>query len=59
MMSPGSSQSAGLPDPSQCASDEDLGKLHHDTQSDIWYECFLDTRRSVYTWAALPPIEPA
>ena len=56
-MSSASSQSASLPDPRHCANDEDIGKLHHDTESDIWYECCFDTRRSIYTWSVLPPIE--
>ncbi|HSL14656.1 MAG TPA: hypothetical protein VK962_00135 [Actinomycetota bacterium] len=45
------------PDPERCRGPADLGKLHHDEEDDIWYECVFDSRRGVYTWAILPPVE--
>lgn len=29
--------------------------MHHDEDTDIWYECVWDRRTEVFTWAALPP----
>jgi hypothetical protein len=43
------------PDPTRCQCDDDVGRLYHDEALDIWYECFWDSRRGVYTWAILPP----
>jgi hypothetical protein len=51
LSSPGST---GPPDPADCTGPEDLGRIHHDTASDIWYECFLDRRTGDYTWAIIP-----
>jgi hypothetical protein len=36
---------------------DDVGKLHHDEQRDVWYECVYDPRKRVYTWAILPPAD--
>ncbi len=37
------------------ASDEGVGKLHHQVPDDVWYECVFDSRRREYTWSILPP----
>jgi len=44
-----------LPSPAACRGEDDVGKLHRDDESGIWYECVFDERRDVYTWTALPP----
>lgn len=33
---------------------EDVGKLFHDEERDIWYECVFDQRQQVFTWTILP-----
>src|SRR2546422_7668414 len=54
--SPGAtSVRASLPNPDDCRGAADVGKLHHDQERDIWYECVFDQRKNVYTWAILPP----
>jgi hypothetical protein len=45
------------PDPQECSGPKDAGKIHHDEEHDIWYECVLDRRRGAYTWAIVPPVE--
>ncbi len=45
------------PDPEECREPADVGKLHHDGDQDIWYECFFDKRKGVYTWAIVPSTE--
>lgn len=55
-MEPGSSHpEAAVPDPSECRGPDDVGKLIHDEEGDLWYECMDDTRRKVYTWVIIPP----
>ena len=46
---------ADLPRAEDCTGEGDLGRLHHDAHRDIWYECIFDSRRSMYTWSAIPP----
>lgn len=48
---------AGVPDPDACTATEHVGRLHHDGENDIWYECVFDARNKVFTWSALPPVE--
>jgi hypothetical protein len=43
------------PDPDDCKQPEDLGKIFHDEENDIWYECVFDRRKKVFTWTILPP----
>lgn len=31
------------------------GRLFHDQERDIWYECVFDQRKQVFTWTILPP----
>lgn len=45
------------PDPDACRGPEDLGRLVHDDDLDVWYECSYDDRRDVYVWAIVPPTE--
>src|SRR2546430_358281 len=45
------------PNPTKCAGPEDVGKLHHDEELYVWYECVFDRRRSVFTWAIVPPAD--
>ena len=45
----------GPPDPRQCTTNRDVGSLHHDTSSDIWYECMRDQRDGAVKWTILPP----
>lgn len=54
---PSVSVSDGEPDPEACRGEGDLGKLHHNAKDDVWYEGSFDPRRSVYTWAILPPTD--
>jgi hypothetical protein len=49
------SESSAPPDPADCALATDVGRLHHDTESDIWYECAFDRRHEAFTWTILPP----
>jgi len=51
------SESAQPPEPAECTHAGDLGKMHHDSLHEIWYECVYDTRRELYTWTILPPNE--
>ena len=46
-----------VPDPNACRGKEDVGRLEHDEENDIWYECSYDSRRDVFTWAIVPPID--
>jgi hypothetical protein len=43
------------PSPDECQGPEDVGKLFHDQERDIWYECIFDQRKQVFTWTILPP----
>ena len=43
------------PDPADCSEQAHVGRIHHDPDEDVWYECVFDARRSVVTWAILPP----
>lgn len=43
------------PDPDECRGPTDVGKMYHDEEQDIWYECVFDQRKAVYTWTILPP----
>lgn len=43
------------PNPDECKEPEDLGKIFHDEEHDIWYECVFDQRNKVFTWTILPP----
>ena len=45
------------PNPGECRSHADVGKIHHDEAEDIWYECVFDPRRRVYTWTIVPPVD--
>ena len=45
----------GPPDPGGCTTIRDVGSMHHDTISDIWYECMLDPRDQTIEWTILPP----
>jgi len=45
------------PDPRECRGSGDIGKLHHDVEQDIWYECVHDERTGVFTWTILPPAD--
>jgi hypothetical protein len=45
------------PSPDDCRGPEDVGKLFHDQERDIWYECVFDQRQQVFTWTILPPDE--
>jgi len=46
---------ASLPAPDDCRGAVDVGKLHHDEEPDIWYECVFDQRKNVSRWTILPP----
>lgn len=48
-------EAAGEPDPGKCRSRSDVGRLHHDTDKDIWYECIFEPHRKVFIWTTLPP----
>jgi hypothetical protein len=44
------------PNPQDCCEPSHVGRLHHDTEEDVWYECVSDERRGgMITWVALPP----
>jgi hypothetical protein len=43
------------PSPDECKGPEDIGKLFHDEERDIWYVCAFDRRKQVFTWTILPP----
>jgi hypothetical protein len=43
------------PSPAECRGPEDVGRLFHDEERDIWYECIFDQRKQVFTWTILPP----
>lgn len=45
------------PDQTECRGSADVGKIHHDEDADVWYECVFDPRRQVYTWAIVPRVE--
>jgi hypothetical protein len=45
---------ASEPDPVDCRGPSDVGKIHHDDERDIWYECVFDEHKPVYTWTILP-----
>jgi len=49
------SESTTPPDDLTCRDQHDLGRLHHDTSTDIWYECMFDKRAEIYTWSIVPP----
>jgi hypothetical protein len=34
----------GPPDSDECRNSSDLGRLYHDSERDIWYECEFDRR---------------
>jgi hypothetical protein len=46
------------PSASECQGPADVGKLHHDSDRDVWYECVFDARAQMYTWTILPPAMP-
>jgi uncharacterized protein YfcZ (UPF0381/DUF406 family) len=50
-------QGPGPPEASGCISAADVGRLHHNVDDNIWYECVFDKRRAVFTWTMLPPQE--
>ena len=43
--------------PDECRGPTDVGKMYHDEERDVWYECVFDQRKAVYTWTILPPGE--
>ena len=45
------------PDPEECRIPQDVGRIEHDEQNDIWYECSYDPRRDVYIWAIVPSVD--
>jgi hypothetical protein len=45
------------PDPAACRGPDDLGKVEHDAETDIFYECSFDARHGTYVWAIVPPVE--
>jgi hypothetical protein len=45
------------PDPRACVQESDVGKLHHDSFDDVWYECMFDRSGREYTWVILPPAD--
>jgi hypothetical protein len=49
--------SDGQPPAEQCATNQDVGRLHYNTADDIWYECFCDERHGVFTWAVIPLVD--
>lgn len=46
-----------VPNPQDCRGPQDVGRLQHDEENDIWYECSHDPRRDIYTWAIIPPAD--
>lgn len=48
---------SALPDPAECQGPSDVGKLEHDAENDVYYECSYDVRHDVYVWAVVPPVE--
>lgn len=34
-----------------------MSAIYHDRLVDTWYECMLDKRKRVFTWAILPPVD--
>ena len=52
---PSVTESEGSPDPDGCRNHADVGSLHHDVDAGVWYECVLDERTGLITWAILPP----
>ena len=46
------------PDPDSCRGPGDVGRLEHDEENDIWYECSYDSRNDIYTWAIVPAVDP-
>lgn len=44
-----------LPDADECREQSDVGKIHFDSVTSIWYECVFDQRHNLVTWTALPP----
>jgi hypothetical protein len=51
----GLNEEYGLPNPLGCQRESDLGNLHYDLSTGIWYECFFDGYHASFTWSALPP----
>jgi hypothetical protein len=45
------------PDPRACQGPEDVGRLEHDEENDIWYECSYDPRENTYTWMIILPVD--
>ena len=43
------SESHAGPRPEECQGPEDVGKLFHDKERDVWYECVFDRRKQVFT----------
>jgi hypothetical protein len=54
---PSVSSGIGPPDSEECRNSSDLGRLYHDSERDIWYECEFDRRHGVFTWVILPPTD--
>lgn len=48
---------ASVPDPGECRDAGDVGKVRHDPEQDLWYECIFEPRKRVYTWVILPPVD--
>lgn len=53
------SESHAGPRPEECQEPEDVGKLFHGKERDVWYECVFDRRKQVFTWTILPPEDVA
>jgi hypothetical protein len=45
----------GPPEARSCSRPADVGRIHHDPDNDIWYECVHDSFRDEFTWTIIPP----